>query len=80
MLRRSHPRATCLRFEAISLECAPRRYVGEKCQKPVSTLWRVRTFDLETIPRMRLFTAEMVIKVEENGGVGAASLRQAYDG
>jgi len=39
-----------------------------------------RTFDLETIPRMRLFTAEMVIKVEVNGGIAAASSRQAYDG
>jgi hypothetical protein len=29
---------------------------------------------------MRIFTAEMVIKVEVNGGMAAASLRQAYDG
>src|SRR5882762_4795395 len=77
LFRRSHPRATCLRFEAISLGCARRRHVGEKCQKRVSRLWRVRTFDLETIPRMQLFTAEMVIKVEVNGGMAAASLRQA---
>src|SRR6267378_5661238 len=68
LFRRSHPRTTCLRFEAISLGCSRSRGVGEKCQKCVSRLWRVRTFDLETIPRMRLFTAEMVIKVEVNGG------------
>jgi hypothetical protein len=29
---------------------------------------------------MQLFAAEMVIKVEVNGGMVAASLRQAYDG
>src|SRR6266850_4652458 len=80
LFRRSHPRATCLRFEAISLGCSRCRGVGEKCQKCVSRLWRVRTFDLETIPRMRLFTAEMVIKVEVNGGMAHTSLRQAYDG
>jgi hypothetical protein len=29
---------------------------------------------------MRLFAAEMVIKVEVNGGMAAGSLRDAYDG
>jgi hypothetical protein len=29
---------------------------------------------------MRIFTAEMVIKVEVNDGMAAASLRQAYHG